>query len=67
MLKILGVHSNVNGNASLTDGHAWPILHLENGNSTSIGLWTSTLYEARRFIKDPTVMEASSPNGTSSQ
>jgi hypothetical protein len=54
MLKVLGVHSNVLGDASLPDGHAWLSMHFENGNHTSIGLWTSSLGEARRFIKDPT-------------
>ena len=54
MLQTLGIHSNVIGNASLTDGHAWLTMHFPNGNSTSVGLWTSTLGESRRLVKDPT-------------
>jgi hypothetical protein len=52
MLTVIGVHSNVTGDASLTDGHAWITLHFSNGRSTSVGLWTPTLFEARRFVKD---------------
>lgn len=54
MLKVLGIHSNVAGDAGLTAGHAWLTMHFENGRSTSIGLWTSSLTESRRFVKDPT-------------
>lgn len=53
MLKTLGIHSNVTGEASLAEGHAWLTLHFDNGNSTTIGLWTTT-FDTRRFIKDPT-------------
>lgn len=54
LLDILGVHSNVAGDAALTDGHAWLSMHFQNGRFTTIGLWTTTLDEPRRFIKDPT-------------
>ncbi len=54
MLKVLGVHSNVLDDQAIGDGHAWLTLHFENGNSTSIGLWTSSLGEVRRVVKDPT-------------
>lgn len=54
VLKILGVHSNAIGDAALTDGHAWLTLHFQSGKSTSIGLWTTSLDESRRFVKDPT-------------
>jgi hypothetical protein len=54
MLDVLGVHSNVSGDASMTGGHAWISLHYTNGRSTTVGLWaTSDLFEARRFIRDP--------------
>jgi len=54
VLEVLGIHSNVTGDASLTDGHAWLTMHFTNGRQTSIGLWTTTLFEAKRFVKDPT-------------
>jgi len=54
MLKILGIHSNATGESSFTDGHAWLTLHFENGRSTSVGLWTTTLGELRRVASDPT-------------
>lgn len=54
MLEVLGIHSNVAGGASLTGGHAWLSIHFANGKQTTVGLWTTTLFEARRIIKDPT-------------
>lgn len=54
MLEILGIHSSVTGNAALTDGHAWLSMHFTNGNHTTVGLWTTTLFQARRIVKDPT-------------
>lgn len=29
-------------------------MHFTNGRSTTVGLWTTTLFEAQRVIKDPT-------------
>jgi hypothetical protein len=54
MTKIIGVHSNVTGDAKLTDGHAWITLHFSNGRHTSIGLWdhTPTLLNAKNLIYD---------------
>jgi hypothetical protein len=54
MLEILGIHSNVLSTANLSDGHAWLSMHFSNGNSTTVGLWTTTLFETKRFVKDPT-------------
>lgn len=54
MLKTLGIHSSAAGTVAFTAGHAWLTLHFANGNSTSVGLWTSTLAEPRRFVRDPT-------------
>lgn len=54
MLDVLGIHSNVKSGADLDDGHAWLSMHFTNGRSTTVGLWTTTLFEARRFVKDPT-------------
>ncbi len=54
MLRILGVHSNVIGDANSTAGHAWLTMHFGNGRHVSVGLWTSSLDDLHRFIKDPT-------------
>lgn len=54
MLEILGIHSNVKGGGGLSSGHAWLSLHFQNGKQTTVGLWTSTLFEAKRIVKDPT-------------
>ena len=53
MIKILGVHSNVLGSAGLKDGHAWISVHYTNGNLATVGLWTDSLTEPRRFVRDP--------------
>ena len=54
MLEVLGVHSSVTGDASFTDGHAWLSMHYTNGRHTTVGLWTTTLFEIKRFVKDST-------------
>jgi hypothetical protein len=54
MLEILGVHSSAKGGDSRTDGHAWLSMHFSNGRQTTIGLWTTTLFTPKAFIKDPT-------------
>ena len=54
MLRILGVHSNVIGGANSTAGHAWLSMHFGNGRHVSVGLWTSSLDDLHRFVKDPT-------------
>lgn len=54
MLKILGVHSNVVGSPNSTGGHAWLTMHFQNGRHASVGLWTTSLNDLRRFAKDPT-------------
>jgi hypothetical protein len=54
MLKVLGVHSSVIGDAGLTDGHAWISLHYSNGKTATVGLWaTDSLTGLRHFIYDP--------------
>ena len=54
MLEVIGIHSNVTGDAGLTDGHAWLSMQFTNGKHTTVGLWTTTLFESRRMSKDPT-------------
>jgi hypothetical protein len=54
MLEVLGIHSSVTGHANLTDGHAWVSLHFTNGKQTTVGLWTTTLLEAKRIVRDST-------------
>lgn len=54
MLNTIGIHSNAAEGDALTAGHAWLTLHFANGRSTSIGLWTNSLGDARRLISDPT-------------
>lgn len=40
LIKILGIHSNVGPDASLTSGHAWVTVHDTDTNTTqSYGLW----------------------------
>ncbi len=54
MLEVLGIHSNVASTAQFSDGHAWLSMHFSNGRSTTVGLWTTTLFESRRIVRDPT-------------
>lgn len=54
MLKTLGIHSNAAEGDAIDAGHAWLTLHFANGRSTSVGLWTNSLGELRRFFPDPT-------------
>jgi len=53
VLEVIGIHSNVTGDTKLTDGHAWLGMHFTNGKHTTVGLWTTTLFESRRMVKDP--------------
>ena len=54
MLRVLSVHSNAIGDANSTDGHAWLNMHFANGRHVSAGLWTTSLGDLHRFVKDPT-------------